>query len=86
MTKSKSVETETHTCNQIRYKVLTELQSIEKAMDVLLENNDPGNVKKMVIQPRVKIEEYASYPSGIIKDDDTPWVQNKPWTEHNRIG
>ena len=86
MTKSKSVETETHICNQVRYKVLTELQSIEKAMDVLLEDNDPGNVKKMVIQPRAEIEEYASCHSGIIEDDDTPWVQNKPWTEHNRIG
>lgn len=82
MSKSKFIETETHTRNQIRYKVITE-PSLEKAMDALLSDNNPCDVKKIVIQPKNETEKYAYYPSGIIEDDDTPWVQNKPWTEHN---
>lgn len=89
MPSSKFVETETHICNQIRYKVLkmlTGLHSIEKVMDTLLKDNDPGNIKKIVIQPKEKIgESYASCPSSVIKDDVTPWVKSKPWKEHNRI-
>ena len=86
MPKNNVVDTETYTCSQIRYKVLAKLQPIEKMMDMLLENNNPCNVKKMVIQPRTRlVKDYASYHSGIIENDDMPWIKNESWTEHNRI-
>lgn len=89
MPNSKFVETETHICNQIRYKVLkilTGLHSIEKVMDTLLKDNTPGNIKKIVIQPKAKIgESYTSYPVGVVKNDVTPCVKSKPWEEYNRI-
>lgn len=86
MPKNNFVDTETYTCSQIRYKVLAELQPIEKIMDALLENNNPCNVKKMVIRPRARLgKEYASCHSGVIENEDMPWIKNKSWTEHNRI-
>ena len=85
MTKSNSVETETHTGNQVRYKIFTELSSVEDTMDSLLKDNDPGNVQKIVIQPRNKIEEYTGCSCGTTRDDDTPLVKNKPWIAHDRL-
>lgn len=87
MSKDKFVETETHICNQVRYKVfklLTELRSTEKVMDLLLEDNDPGNIKKIVIQPKNKIEEYAANGPGDVTYD-IPWIKSKPRKAHNRI-
>lgn len=84
MSKSNFIETETHTCNQVRYKVITE-PLLEKAMDELLDGNNPCDVKKMVIQPRNKTEEHVVCPSGIIEDENIPWVQNKSLVEHRRI-
>jgi len=65
MIKSKAVETEIHMCNQIKCKIFTKVQPVEKVMDMLLEDSTPSNVEKMVIQLKDRIGEYSNN-SGIM--------------------
>lgn len=85
MMANNSVETETYTLNQIRYKTITGVTSIEDVMERLLEGNNPDSVKKIVIQPRTYANDFTNDLQDTENPEDLPWIQNRPWTEHNRI-